>query len=178
VVGGKLMRWLYENTQDNSSRFILGTVGKKPLVCFGVNPSTATPEALDNTLKSVERIALNNGFDSWIMLNVYPQRATDPNQLHNELDNELHTLNLMHIENVLKEDKAVIWVAWGTLIEKISYLIECLSDIVEMANKYNCKWISFGKVSKGGHPHHPLYLNRLESYSEFSIKDYIKSNTI
>ncbi len=31
--------------------------------------------------KSVERLAAANGFDSWIMFNVYPQRATDPNDM-------------------------------------------------------------------------------------------------
>ena len=32
-------------------------------------------------MKSVERLAAANGFDSWIMFNVYPQRATDPNDM-------------------------------------------------------------------------------------------------
>ena len=39
-------------------RYILGTAGKKPLITIGINPSTAEPDNLDNTLKSVERIAL------------------------------------------------------------------------------------------------------------------------
>lgn len=168
------MSWLYENTDDNTSRFVLGTVGKKPLVCFGINPSTATPNCLDNTLKSVERIALNNGFDSWIMLNVYPQRTTDPNNLHNQLDDHLHKLNLIHIEKILKDYKPTIWAAWGTIIEKRTYLKQCLLDIVGVASKNNCRWVSFGKISKKGHPHHPLYLRKSEINKEFYINEYIR----
>ena len=168
------MNWLYENNDDNTSRFIIGTVGKRPLVCFGINPSTANPECLDNTLKSVERIALNNGFDSWIMLNVYPQRATNPNGLHDVLNGDIHKENIMHIDKILKEYKPTIWAAWGTIIEKRGYLSECLLDIVKLASNYNCRWVSFGKISKNGHPHHPLYLSKLVTHDEFLIADYIE----
>ncbi|MFR6424354.1 MAG: DUF1643 domain-containing protein, partial [Oscillospiraceae bacterium] len=59
------------NTVTSSARG-----AKNPLICIGINPSTAQPGDLDNTLKSVERIALGNGYDSFTMFNVYPQRAT------------------------------------------------------------------------------------------------------
>ena len=71
--------WYYEPHTYLPYRYVLGRVGRHPLVCIGINPSTAQPGALDPTLKSVERLANANGFDSWIMFNVYPQRATDPN---------------------------------------------------------------------------------------------------
>lgn len=67
-------RWLYVPKVYSEYRYILGTRGKKPLICMGINPSTAIPDRLDNTLKSVERIALANGFDSFLMFNVYAQR--------------------------------------------------------------------------------------------------------
>ena len=57
-------RWLYIPDFYSEYRYILGTVGKNPLICIGINPSTAAPDDLDNTLKSVERIAKGNGFDS------------------------------------------------------------------------------------------------------------------
>ena len=60
-------KWIYENDSIQGNRYILGTKGVKPLLCFGINPSTAKPGELDNTLQSVARLALNNGFDSWIM---------------------------------------------------------------------------------------------------------------
>ena len=60
--------WYYEPHTYQSYRYVLGRVGKHPLVCIGINPSTAQPGALDPTLKSVERLAAANGFDSWIRL--------------------------------------------------------------------------------------------------------------
>ncbi len=73
--------WYYEPHTYQPYRYVLGRVGRRPLVCIGINPSTAQPGALDPTLKSVERLANANGFDSWIMFNVYPQRATNPNDM-------------------------------------------------------------------------------------------------
>ena len=59
--------WYYEPHTYQPYRYVLGRVGRRPLVCIGINPSTAQPGALDPTLKSVERLANANGFDSWIM---------------------------------------------------------------------------------------------------------------
>ena len=67
-------KWLYAPNFYSEYRYILGTKGKNPLICIGINPSTAEPDNLDNTLKSVERIAHGNGFDSFIMFNVYARR--------------------------------------------------------------------------------------------------------
>ena len=75
-----IRHWLYVPNQYTEYRYILGTRGQKPLICVGINPSTAAPDALDNTLKSVERIALYNGYDSFLMFNVYAQRATRPDE--------------------------------------------------------------------------------------------------
>ena len=68
-------KWLYVPDFYSEYRYILGTRGKNPLICIGINPSTARPDQLDNTLASVQRISLHNGFDSFIMFNVYAQRA-------------------------------------------------------------------------------------------------------
>ena len=68
-------------TRYSEYRYILGTRGTRPLICVGINPSTAAPDALDPTLQSVERIALTNGYDSFLMFNVYAQRATRPDDM-------------------------------------------------------------------------------------------------
>ncbi len=54
-------RWLYVPDHYSEYRYILGTIGSHPLICIGINPSTAVPGRLDNTLKSAERIAFYNG---------------------------------------------------------------------------------------------------------------------
>lgn len=67
-------KWLYIPDHYAEYRYLLGTRGENPLICIGINPSTAVPGDLDNTLKSVERIAAGNGYDSFLMFNVYAQR--------------------------------------------------------------------------------------------------------
>lgn len=64
--------WKYHQSSDKSARYVLGTKGENTLLCFGVNPSTASPSDLDPTLKCVSRIAESNGYDSYIMCNLYP----------------------------------------------------------------------------------------------------------
>ena len=95
-------RWLYIPDFYSEYRYILGTVGKRPLITIGINPSTAAPDALDNTLKSVQRIALGNGFDSFIMFNVYAQRATNPDQMDREFNEPLHKENMNAFRWVLE----------------------------------------------------------------------------
>ena len=65
-----ITKWIYVPNYYGEYRYILGTRGEKPLICVGVNPSTAAPGDLDNTLKSVERVAHHNGYDSFIMFKV------------------------------------------------------------------------------------------------------------
>lgn len=109
--------WIYVPDFYSEYRYILGTRGKNPLITIGINPSTASPNALDNTLKSVERIALGNGFDSFIMFNVYAQRATDPDKMETEFNPILHRENMEAFEYVLSSAEAPkIWAAWGTII--------------------------------------------------------------
>ena len=100
-------------------RYILGTRGSHPLVCIGINPSTAIPDRLDNTLKSAERIALHNGYDSFVMFNVYAQRATDPDDMEKELNPVLHRENMKAFDWLLSQFPAPpdLWAAWGSIIE-------------------------------------------------------------
>ena len=77
IVRDKCMEWVYETNEDNSARFSLGQIfdkNGKTLLCFGINPSTACPTSLDNTIRKLISISKNNGYDNWIMLNVYPQQ--------------------------------------------------------------------------------------------------------
>ena len=85
-----LQKWIYVPDFYTEYRYVLGTRGINPLICIGINPSTAAPDDLDNTLKSVQRIAEANGFDSFIMFNVYAQRATDPDAMDLVFNRALH----------------------------------------------------------------------------------------
>lgn len=169
-------KWLYAPNFYSEYRYILGTRGKNPLICIGINPSTAQPGDLDNTLKSVERIALGNGFDSFIMFNVYAQRATDPDAMERACNWQLHRENLEAFRYVLSiSEKPAVWAAWGTIIEKRDYLPECLRDMLDVGRQYNASWYCAGRVSKKGHPHHPLYLRKDEQIRPFDVDTYLRS---
>jgi len=167
-------KWLYVPNAYSEYRYILGTRGKKPLICIGINPSTAKPEGLDNTLKSVQRIAEGNGFDSFIMFNVYAQRATDPDSMERACNFLLHKENLNAFRYILSlSPNPMIWAAWGTIIEKRAYLKDCLLDMVNAGREFQAKWCCAGAVSKKGHPHHPLYLKKDEKLRSFDIEAYL-----
>ena len=167
--------WIYAPNFYSEYRYILGTRGKNPLICIGINPSTAQPGDLDNTLKSVERIAIGNGFDSFIMFNVYAQRATDPDAMEHSCNLRLHRENLEAFSYVLSiSENPAVWAAWGTIIEKRDYLPGCLQDMLEVGQQYGAKWYCAGKVSKKGHPHHPLYLRKDEKIRPFDVAAYLE----
>ena len=168
-------KWLYAPNFYSEYRYILGTRGKNPLICIGINPSTAQPGDLDNTLKSVERIALGNGFDSFIMFNVYAQRATDPDAMERQCNMALHRENLEAFRYVLSISQSpAVWAAWGTIIEKRDYLPQCLRDMLAVGEELGAAWYCAGKVSKKGHPHHPLYLRKDEKLKPFDVKGYLE----
>lgn len=168
-------RWLYAPNFYSEYRYILGTRGENPLICIGINPSTAQPGDLDNTLKSVERIAHGNGFDSFIMFNVYAQRATDPDSMEKTCNYQLHKENLAAFRYVLSiSKKPAVWAAWGTIIEKRDYLPHCLRDMLQTGEEYGAQWYCAGAVSKKGHPHHPLYLRKDEKIRPFDITSYLE----
>ena len=107
-----MQEWIYVNNDDNTSRYVLGTKGDKPVFCFGINPSTAEPDNLDPTLKNVSSISLSNGYDSWIMFNVYPKRDTIFENLESIMKDEEHQKNLAAIVDIISQYEEVdIWAA-------------------------------------------------------------------
>ena len=169
-----IQKWLYAPNFYCDYRYILGTRGKNPLICIGINPSTAQPGNLDNTLKSVERISLGNGFDSFLMFNVYAQRATDPVTMERVCNGLLHKENLKAFRYVLSlSEQPAVWAAWGAVIEKRSYLPECVRDFLAVGKEYGARWYCAGAISKKGHPHHPLYLRKDEKLKPFDVEGYL-----
>ena len=166
--------WLYANSDDDSCRFVLGTRGERPLICLGVNPSTATPQKPDTTVSRVKGFALRNGFDSWVMLNLYPRRATDPNRIDKTADTALMRENLEHVEDVLSAMRRTeIWAAWGNLISTRPYFIHCLKEIHDVTARHSCRWVQFGDNTKAGHPRHPSRLAYGCRKTDFDIGMYL-----
>jgi hypothetical protein len=169
---------VYEKSGDKY-RYALGTKGEKTLFCLGINPSTATDEKTDPTITRVKNVAYREGkakninfkekFDSFVMLNIYPLRATNPDDLPDKADQVEHEKNIKHILNLIK-DGSVIWAAWGNLIHSRNWLNDCLNDILckIKKEKKNIKWVKMGELTDKGNPRHPLFVK----YQEFS--EYVR----
>ena len=167
-------QWVYETTADGSARFVLGTVGLNPLVCFGINPSTAAPNSPDRTISRLSRFAADNGFDSWTMLNVYPQITTDPRNLDRVYRPELKAENERHIATQLGGRPLTLLAAWGGLIASRPYLPSLLVDILQSSAVADCSWLSLGEPTKDGHPRHPLYRPAETPLQQFDMNAYLQ----
>lgn len=178
------MSWIYFISNDNKYRYALGEVRddtQKLLFCFGINPSTATPEKLDPTARRIQKIALEHGYDSWIILNVCAQRATLPNDMNNTQDLPMHQENLKIITELLNKyvARADILFAYGDLIEKKDYLKKNLCQIINIAKKsgYNERCYCLGKT-KSENARHPLYQKTSTPFTPYSLDGHSYSELI
>ncbi|MCR5778291.1 MAG: DUF1643 domain-containing protein [Lachnospiraceae bacterium] len=163
--------WIYIG--NDQERYVLGQPGKRNLLVFGVNPSTAVAGKDDPTIRKVRSISKHDGYDGWIMVNLYPVISTDPNQLPEEADSQIVKNNLevlCAIANSYYIDR--IWAAWGDIIEKRGYLGSILYDVQEALYCIDAEWFYRGSLTKRGNPRHPLYMKLEESLNMFPVADY------
>ena len=161
------MNKLYISSENGSSRFVLGEKREKNLVIVGVNPSTATNIKDDNTIKRVRNLSIQNGFDGFIMINLYPLRATCPDDLPMDLNCKLHDTNLEQIKKLFEQlEDFEICFAYGNIISKRKYLEKCKMDIENIIAEYDKKILCFG-MTKDNNPKHPLYLKSGTKLIEF-----------
>lgn len=166
--------WVYLG--DDSERYVLGQPSERNVLVFGVNPSSAKPGADDPTIRNVRRIVKNiKKADGWIMMNLYPQRTSNPDAL---IENEIL------LENNLKVVRAVwktfsfesIWCAWGNMIERFDtpFLYESLKQIYGVLDE-DVLWEHYGGLTKTGHPRHPLYMSLSERFYRFNVHEYLRN---
>lgn len=165
---------LYKQNANNNLRFVLGIDGDNPLFVIGLNPSTADDKTPDRTINKIIGIANGAKLDGFVMLNLYPQRATNPNDLDKMLNEYYHKQNLEAIKEVSSNRKNItVLVAYGNLIQSRPYLKQCLKDIYLILKETNPKWVKTGELTKAGHPRHPLYVSYAKGLSPFDIESYI-----
>ncbi len=161
---------IYVKTNDKI-RYVLGTTGKNTLIVIGINPSTATEEKPDPTISRVNSYLKRYGYDSFKMINIYPVRATDPNNLPKRINKTIHKQNLDEIEKAISGASAVLC-AWGNLVDKRKYLSACCKDVLNIIRNAEIPAYCLGQ-SKSGNPFHPLA--RVKTPSEllrFDIDSY------
>lgn len=170
----KQSKWIYECEPDNTVRYVLGEQfadpqSDKALICIGVNPSTATPEKLDPTLNRVRRYAQKHRYGAWYMLNLYPQRATNPNDMDKQGDGTKHRRNIAAIRKLLQAiPEADVWCAWGVSICKRAYLTDFLhgkeqngTDGILVQFDGNYRFMAYAET-KYGYPRHPLMMRKTD----------------
>ena len=166
---------IYKSNNEDSCRFLLGKSGVSNLIVVGLNPSTANKENSDTTASKVETVAKNNGYDGFVMTNLYPLRATAPENLPEMASSKLLKQNAKAIISIVsQENKPVIWAAWGGDILCRPYLKESLSYISDLVKNVNGSWVNFGPLRKDGHPRHPSRLNYDWSFQDFDIDMYLE----
>lgn len=168
----EINKYLINN--DNSARFLLGFDNTNPLFVIGVNPSTADDKKPDATIRKILGYVLRNDYNGFLMLNLYPQRATFPQNLSKECFIDLHKQNLQNIKQVFAtHSKATVLVAFGDTIMVRPYLKKCFADIIHTISKYNPKWKQIGSLTKNGNPRHPSR-GSYQPLQEFDIHKYLE----
>ena len=162
--------------KDTALRYVLKKAGKNPLFVIGLNTSTADENEPDPTIRNAMKIAASNGYDGFVMFNLYPLRATEPKDLPMTDEQGLVEKNVAAIQQELGGvAKPVILAAWGTLIEKREYLCECLRKIVRLPAAREAVWKHVGELTKDGHSRHPLYVKSDSELSNFDMEKYIET---
>jgi len=115
-----------------------------------LNPSTADAYELDPTLKKVLGFSERMGFEKFFVGNVYGLRTTDPKGLW-DVDDPVGPGNLMAIEAMAAESELVM-VGWGTHAKPDD--VEAVASVLERV----VKPVECLRVTKHGHPEHPLYV--------------------
>ena len=166
---------IYANAENDLWRFWLGRGGNRTLFTIGLNPSIATKEKSDTTIAKVDCVAKRTGFDGFVMLNLYPVRATDYNALPQEANHEAFSMNLAKIEELLVSNPSpVVWVAWGENILARKFLIAACRELFDRFEKYNAPWQHFGPPTRSGHPRHPSRLHYKWEFAPFDMRRYLE----
>lgn len=140
-------------SEDRNYRYALWRIWdeSKPLVMFiGLNPSTANETDNDPTIKSVCRIAKNNGYGGVYMMNCFSLVSTDPKRLQEVYDclhEEEDVENMRRLLEVSRLCQDVVF-AWGNF------------EIVKQRAKSIAGYFKDAKalaINKNGSPKHPLY---------------------
>lgn len=170
----KPIEWIYMNNGSNELRYALGEKGNRMVGCIGINPSTARPDDLDNTLGSVKRIAEFNGYDGWVMFNICPQRATDISEIDYEVNPYAIKENLSIVKSILIEyNIGTVWLAFGNLIEYRPYLKMCFLEMFAALKGLDVNWKIIQEPTQKGHPRHPLYKPVKSTFVDFDIQRYV-----
>lgn len=103
---------------SRTHRYALGNAslsapGSRPLIAICMNPSHADEHEADRTVNRLIEASIDHAYTGWVMLNLYPERATKPANL-SPYDASLSAANCAAIERELTRHAATeVLGAWG-----------------------------------------------------------------
>ena len=171
--------WIYLG--DNTVRYVLGQPvnpkqepEQKNLLIIGVNPSTAKPKEPDNTIKRVIGISQAQGYDGWIMVNIYPQRATNPKNM-TPLSETILKENIEVIRYIIEKlNIQDVWYAWGDLIDKAKKNMKDIlknnkKQIDDLLTEKGIQRYHYSTLTKKGNPRHPLMVPNDDEFYKINV---------
>ena len=82
-------------------RYVIGKTGNNPLVAICMNPSAARDNTSDSTVNRIIKISKKLNNDGWIVVNTYPERATDAENM-DVFNEDLMSMNVEEIEKFIQ----------------------------------------------------------------------------
>lgn len=126
-------------------------------ICM-LNPSKADAVEDDPTIRRVSRFAERDGFGGIFVVNLYAFRATDPAELwlqrHGDIVGPENDREIVEAAEYAKDRCGKIVVAWGADPGPIRDRDRDVLKLIAAAGAVPHAW----KVTRDGHPGHPLYL--------------------
>lgn len=135
------------------------------LVVVGLNPSTATAQLDDPTIRRCIGFAKREGFGGLAMLNLFAYRATDPDRLTRALtcgENIVGELN----DSILKlysNEGRIVLAAWGAGGVLCGRGAEVARNLRSAGADVRCLGVTKGS----GDPRHPLYVRADAPFQEY-----------
>ena len=134
------------------------------MMVIGVNPSTATEETNDATIRRCEDFARDSGHATLWMLNLFAYRATDVRELRTAADpvgrmNDHHLLgqaNVVHLGPGATRPGTVVC-AWGPPSKVPRALRARFAEVPAMLRRHGIP-LHVLRLTSGGHPEHPVRL--------------------
>ena len=118
-----------------------------------MNPSYADEGQSDRTVNRIVDASIDGRYSGWVMLNLYPQRATRPEDL-GAFDPLLSTANCAAIEQIITKCGATdVLGAWGDPPNQAIKLAKL--DVLQLLAKLRVKVFHLDDLTRKGEPRHP-----------------------
>ncbi len=169
---------IYASAGGDRWRFSLGYGGQPQLIVVALNPSTASQTKSDPTVTKVARVSALHGFQGFVLLNLYPVRATDWRSLPEQPDPAALAENWRAIAGTIATSiEPAVWAAWGKAITQRQFFLDSALVIAKQLAEFQPQWLHFGPLSSHGHPRHPSRLSYSWQFRPLAIDSYLQKLT-